>query len=161
MPLLNPGERVLLQEPTENGAGRDGVLFLTNLRVLFEGEAKRGLVTSLVRGKAYVTIFESHLLQVTNVHRDKPLIGRATLRVEAHGRGHVFRVHDADAWSSAIITARGSAPRPQAQAPVTVNVAMPAQQGPQVYLHCRHCGSLVTPSSAGPALHCSSCGAAL
>lgn len=172
MPLLGPGESTLLIEPTASGTGRDGILTLTSWRVVFEGEAKQGLVTQIVRGKRLVTLVDLRLDQLSNVHRDKPLLGRASLRIDALGHSYSFRVRDADAWANTIMRARQSIPAPYPSpysapyggppAPVIVNVAAPTAAPPQTYLHCRHCGALQpTSGPSGQALHCTSCGATL
>ena len=168
MPLLGPGEATILSEPTESGAGRDGVLTLTSWRVVFEGEAKQGLVTQIVRGKRLVTLVDIRLDQLSNVHRDKPLLGRPTLRIEGLGKNFTFRVRDADHWTNAIMSARQNIPAPYASpygthaAPVIVNVAAPQAATPQTYLHCRHCGALQpTGGPGGQSVHCTSCGARL
>lgn len=164
MPLLGPGERILFSEATESASGRDGNLILTSHRLIFEGRLRQGLIQEAVRGKKLATLMELQLGQLSNVHRDKPLIGRATLRVEALGKSHVFRVGDADAWVSAISQARQGAPTPGAPgAPVIVNVnaAAAPQQPIQAYLQCRFCGALAPAGSLGPGMRCPSCGAAL
>lgn len=168
MPLLGPGETPILTEPTESGAGRGGVLTLTSWRVVFEGEAKQGLVTQIVRGRRLVTLVDLRLDQLSNVHRDKPLLGRAALRIDALGHSYSFRVRDADAWASAIMRARQSAPSPYTSpygghaAPVIVNVTAPHAAAPQAFLHCRYCGAIQPIGGpAGQAVHCTSCGATL
>ena len=172
MPLLGPGEVIILTEQTVSGSGRDGVLTLTSWRVIFEGEAKQGLVTQIIRGKKLVTLVDLRLDQLSNVHRDKPLLGRASLRIDSLGHSYSFRVQDADAWASAIMRARQSIPAPYPSpygpqyggqvAPVIVNVAAPQAPPPQTFLHCRHCGALQpTGGPAGQSVHCTSCGATL
>lgn len=167
MPLLAPGEMVVLSERTESGSGRDGILTLTNIRIIFEARKQRGLIAQAVRGEQLVTLLDLALTQLSNVHRDKPLLGRATLRIEAGGGSYGFHVGDAEAWANTIRSAHQQAPRPHAYgygAPVVVNVnqaAPPPPPPPETYLHCTHCGSLVRPGAAGPALHCTSCGARL
>jgi hypothetical protein len=164
VPLLGPGERILFSEETESGSGRDGILVLSSHRLIFEGRLQQGFIREAVRGKKVATLMDLQLAQLSNVHRDKPLIGRASLRVEALGKSHVFRVRDADAWVSAISPARQYAPTPGAPgAPVIVNVNTVAapQQPVQAFLHCRFCGALMPAGSAGPGMRCSSCGAAL
>ena len=166
MPLLGPGETTVLSERTESGSGRDGILTLTSWRIVFEGQKKQGLVTQLVRGEQLVTILDVRLDQLSNVHRDKPLVGRATLRIEAHGRSHTYKVRDAEAWANTIARARQSvpprgAPYGGAAAPVIVNVQAAQAPPPQSFLHCRYCGALNPAQNVGAGMRCSSCGAML
>lgn len=167
VPLLGPGETTIQSERTESGTGRDGVLTLTSWRLVFEGEAKQGLVTQIVRGKRLVTLVDVRLDQLSNVYRDKPLLGRATLRIDAFGRSHTFRVRDAEAWANTIARARQSVPPQGAPyagqgAPVVVNVqAAPPPPPPQTFLHCRYCGALNPAQNVGAGMRCTSCGATL
>jgi hypothetical protein len=157
--LLNPGERILLQEDTEV-EDRRGNLVLTDRRLVFEARRNQGLVHAAVRGHQYVALIDTLLLQISDVHVDRPLLGRPTLRVDRFGKGTTFRVRDAPAWSAWIIRARSQAPPTGGlqQGPVVVNVhAAPAVAPPAVYLHCTRCGTL----SVAGAMRCSSCGAAL
>jgi hypothetical protein len=163
VPLLGPGEVEVLSERTESGSGRDGVLTLTTQRLVFEGQKKQGLVTQLVRGEKLVALVDLRLDQISNVHRDKPLLGRASARIDALGHSYSFKVRDAEAWVAAIARTRQSVPpRGYPGAPVVVNVAAPAASAPiQAYLHCRFCGALAPAGSLGPGMRCPSCGAAL
>lgn len=167
MPLLGPGETTIFSEQTESGSGREGVLTLTSWRIVFEGEAKQGLVTQIVRGKRLVTVMDLRLDQLSNVHRDKPLLGRATLRIDALGRYHTFKVRDAEAWTNSIARARQSvssqgAPYAAQGASVVVNVqAAPPPPPPQTFLHCRYCGALNPAQNVGTGMRCTSCGATL
>jgi hypothetical protein len=105
-----------------------------------------------------------HLDQISNLHRDKPLLGRASIRIEALGQSHSFKVNDAEAWAGSIARARQSVPSrgyPGAVAPVIVNVNASAPSPPQAYLHCRFCGALAPAGSLGPGMKCPNCGAAL
>jgi hypothetical protein len=158
MVLLNRGERVLLEEPTQMG-DRDGKLILTDWRLIFEGRRNLGLIHSAVRGPQYVALLDSHLGQLSDVHTDKPLFGRPTLRVDQFGKSHTFKVRDAGAWAASIIQARGHAPQAgfQSPGPVVVNLHTPQAAAPQVYLHCTHCGTLNRSGGS----RCGSCGAAL
>jgi hypothetical protein len=167
MPLLGPGEATVLSERTESGTGREGVLTLTTMRLVFEGKRKQGVVHQLVRGEQLVALVDLHLDQVSNVHRDKPLLGRASVRIDALGHSYSFKVRDAEAWANAIARARQSVP-PRSYpggyrgAPVVVNVQAAAAPPPmQAYLHCRFCGALAPAGSLGPGMRCPSCGAAL
>jgi len=166
MPLLGPGEATLLSERTETGSGRDGILTLTSWRIVFEGQKKQGLVTQLVRGEQLITLVDLRLDQLSNVHRDKPLIGRATLRVDALGHSHTFRVRDAEAWANTIARARQGVP-PRGipyggpAAPVIVNVQAAQAPPPQSFLHCRYCGALNPAQNVGSGMRCTNCGAAL
>jgi hypothetical protein len=163
MPLLGPGESAIISERTESGAGRDGVLTLTTQRLVFEAKRKQGLVHQLVRGEQLVALVDLQLDQISNVHRDKPLLGRASVRIDALGHSYSFKVHDAEAWANAIARARQSVPpRGYPGAPVVVNVQAAAAPPPmQAYLHCRFCGALAPAGSLGPGMRCPSCGAAL
>jgi hypothetical protein len=158
MVLLYPGEHVILEEPTEMG-DRDGKLILTDRRIIFEGRLNQGLIHAAVRGHQYVAMIDSPLVQLSDVHTDKPLLGRATLRIDQFGRSHTFKVRDAGVWAARIVHARSMAPHPGAQgpAPVVVNLQAPQPSAPQVYLHCTHCGTLNRSGGS----RCQSCGAAL
>lgn len=166
MPLLQPGEAILRSERAESGKGRDGSLFLTNRRIIFEGSAADGVVRKMIRGERTVTLLDLQLVQLSNVHGDKPLFGRSVLRIEAAGQNFSFKVGDADAWHAAVMRAHQGAalppPPPGYGAPVVVNVqTAPPQQTPvQSFLHCTHCGSLM-PSVSTKGMRCSNCGAAL
>jgi hypothetical protein len=163
MPLLGPGESALLTERTESGSGRDGVLTLTTSRLVFEAKRKQGLVHQLVRGEQLATLVDLRLDQISNIHRDKPLLGRASLRVDALGKSFRFLVRDAEVWMSGIAQARQRVPPTgYPGAPVIVNVQAAAPQAPvQAFLHCRFCGALAPAGSLGPGMRCPSCGAAL
>ena len=169
MPLLSAGEAVVLQEPCAMG-DRSGTLFLTNLRVVFEGKKSQGLVHQLVRGAQTVALMDIPLWQVSDVHADKPLIGRASLRIDAMGRSYRFGVRDATHWRSAIGNARALIPHPGSPVgglgqPVVVNVQ--AAQSPPAMQHtierqtvkvrCRFCGNLGDESIG----KCPNCGAVL
>lgn len=165
MPMLGPGEAMVQSESAESESGRGGMLYLTSQRIIFEGAKHDGIIKQAVRGVRMATLLDVQLAHISNVHSDKPLIGRATLRVEAGGKAHIFKVRDADQWVGAVSRTRQTAPAPSpyglaAHQPVIVNVhqaaAAPAAP-PQVYLHCRYCGTLGTPGGK----HCANCGAAL
>jgi hypothetical protein len=153
MVLLGQGERIIARSvatKVSSKGSRDGILILTNHRLVFEGRAQQGLVTGLVRGPKAVTLLDARLDQLSNVHVDKPLIGRAILRVEFGGAGHRFGGVDAGAWASSIRNARVNAPSSQYGVPsqVVVNVQAPVYSPPappppppQVFLHCQYCGS--------------------
>lgn len=166
MPLLQPGEVVVQSERAESGKGRDGTLILTNRRVVFEGVAVQNIVRTLVRGERTVTLLDLHLSQLSNIHADRPLIGRSRLRLESGGQNFSFKVRDADAWHAAVMKAYQRAapptPPPAYGPPVVVNVqaSAPVPSPVQSYLHCTHCGSLM-PSNSTKGMRCSNCGAAL
>jgi len=163
--LLLPGEqtisRVLATEVDRTGS-HPGYLTLTNLRLTFEGQ---------VHGRM-TTLLDIRLGYVYNVHIDRSLLGKSLLRVEALGISHEYRGVDAAQWATMIATAKSAAPvlpvppprpatsptaAPSNSGQIVVNVQAPASPGPTVFLHCRHCGSLMP---AGH-VHCTNCGATL
>jgi hypothetical protein len=167
MPLLSPGESVVLTERTETDGGDVGNLTLTNLRFVFEARKQQSVIQAAERGEQLQTLLNLNVAAISNAFRDKPLIGRATLRIEAGGTSYTFKVKDAASWLAGIQKAHQTPTRTGASSAsgptVAVNLTQsaPSVAPPQVYLHCTHCGSLVTPSAAGPAVRCSNCGAVL
>jgi hypothetical protein len=159
--LLQPGEVVRHTETVDmvdEDGRQQGTLFLTNQRVVFEGNVQQGIL----EGRVPVTILDSDLSAVSNAMVRNPMIGRPTLRVETRQGQYSFKTPDASRWVQAIADAKRKAvappPPPSSTSgpPLVVQVHQPSP-APTVYLHCTHCGSL---SGAG-AVRCASCGAAL
>jgi len=168
--ILHPGEHGIASEPVEGVAGPSvsrGRLYLTNLRLVFEG-----MVPEQVPGGGYEllgpsttwvprTLLDLPLVHITNIVGVPGSNNRHTLRVEAGPYAYSFLTPRAHEWVQTIYLAREKAPAPISpgaamQAPVVVHVQQtPAQ--PSVFLHCKHCGSLCAAGS----VHCISCGAAL
>lgn len=171
MALLGPGETEILTENTKTAGGKSGKLILTSQRLIFEAEKEQGTLAKAMHGARYVTLMDSQLSQISNVHLDKPLLGRPALRVEGP-KSITFRVRDPEAWSASIAKARQSfSPRYGGPAPagqpviVQVNQAPPAPPAEAtktierqvVKIRCRYCGNLGD-EIAGK---CSKCGAGL
>lgn len=170
--LLGHGERVLAQAPIEIASdGRLGTIFVTDRRVLVEGDRVAGTLHGVLRGHEVVTIFESRLDQVTNANVGRQLFGRPLLTVETGA----YHLSMKCSMAPEIVAALGDArvryvpppppPPPfaahagsSAASPVVVNVhGAPAPPPPAVYLHCRHCGNLNPPGIP----RCATCGAGL
>jgi hypothetical protein len=160
--ILQPGERAIASERVETvvgATGQAGHLYLTNVRIVFEGFFHESGVGWVPR-----TLLDLHLAHVSNVVAVPGRRNRNVLRVEA-GRGYVYTFVTANAanWVGSILQAKQGAPQlpaspgpSTAPVPVVVNVQQTPSQ-PTVYLHCRHCGSL----AAAGSVHCTSCGATL
>jgi hypothetical protein len=158
IPLLIPGESVVLIERTETDCGHVGNLTLTNLRFVFEARKQQSVLQVAEKGEQLHTQLNLRVAAISNAFRDKPLIGRATPRIEAGTASYTFKVKDAASWLAELQRALQTPARmgiPAAAVP-TVSVSLtqsaPPVASPQVYLHCTHCGSRVTPSAAGPLL---------
>lgn len=159
--LLQPGEKLIASHTADGffgGAKFPGMLHLSNQRLVFEAgvwEAGVGWTTR--------TLADLPLWQVTNVTVSAGQKAGMVLRIETgRGTGYNFTTPHAQNWMHAISQARSQSapppPPPRAAPPpppapqVVVNLPQP-----QVYLHCRHCGSL---NQSGKE-RCASCGAAL
>lgn len=160
--ILQEGERGITYESVEILYGQTwvpGNLQLTNCRLVFEGQFFEAGV-----GTAPRTLLDLQLGFITNAVALPGRHGVGTLRIEA-GRGYIytFRTSNAAGWVDAIVKAKSEGPRiPPPVSPsaskeqIIVNVQQ-APAPPTVFLHCRHCGSLVAAGS----VHCTSCGASL
>jgi hypothetical protein len=159
--ILQAGERTIASEPVESLVGpalQNGYLYLTNVRLVFEGLFWEGQIGWIPR-----TLLELYVHQISNAIAAPGKGTRQTLRIEA-GRGYVYTFTSLNAayWVNSIVKAKAAAPAAPAaaatggQVPVIVNVQQPPSQ-PTVFLHCKHCGSL----SAAGSMHCTSCGATL
>jgi hypothetical protein len=123
---------------------RQGLLLLTNHRLLFEGRMSEGLMTQALRGPRMATMLDVPLRQVSNAHVDRRPIGRPCLRVGLQGHGHTFRVGGAAAWYIAIAAAKqqpaSGTPWGGPPAPVVVQIQspppLPAPLPPLVRLRC-------------------------
>ncbi|HXW67222.1 MAG TPA: zinc finger Ran-binding domain-containing protein [Thermoplasmata archaeon] len=154
--LLRPGERAIATEVVDaddDGEDLPGVLYLTNLRLVFEGTVGGNLLSPGTPR----TLLDVDLEQVSNVVMTDPAIGRPRLNVETErgANAFTFKTRSAAAWVHSITSARSarlSAPRAPA-----AGATAPSPSAPAVYLHCTHCGTL---NPAGRT-RCASCGAAL
>jgi hypothetical protein len=166
--FLNQGELVVFQGQVERVDGRSGTLTLTNMRLLFEGQAAQGLVSAALHGPKTVLMLDAPLWQISHARVDRRLIGRPVLVVQGSKGSHEFKTDQADHWYAAIGQARSQVTHPQYAPPTTgfggppvvVNVhaaQAPPPPPPMVFLHCRFCGQLNHPGSG----RCGSCGATL
>ncbi len=159
--ILQSGEQMLGREAMDGiwqGVLQPGILHLTNRRLVFEGSVWEAGV-----GWVPKTIVDLALIRITNITTSADPKGIPVMRIEA-GPGWAYsfkspRVpHWADSirnWSSHAVSQIPPPPPPVAGPPsggVVVNVPQP-----QVFLHCRHCGTL----NPAATLRCSSCGASL
>jgi hypothetical protein len=152
--LMNAGEAVLKQGPVVrvNPQGnRDGVLTVTNQRVVFEAHVPEG-----PQGQPIVrTTIDAPLHRLRNAEVVKPTLGRARLELELPQQRALFETSEAEAWLGVVTQARASAPAP-------VPGTAPGHPGggggaPAVMLRCRYCGSLNPPTVT----KCASCGAGI
>ncbi len=140
---------------------RDGLLFLTTHRLLFEGRMTDGRLTQALRGPRLSTLLDVPLRQISNAHVDPRLIGRPTLRVDLQGHARSFRVVDAASWYSSISVAKRQAGPPSSwpgqPSPVVVHVQTPPAPPPPpatVRARCPYCKT-VYDEAVG---NCPSCG---
>ncbi|MCI4330691.1 MAG: hypothetical protein L3K19_02445 [Thermoplasmata archaeon] len=155
--LLNGGEAVLKTGPVTrvNPQGnRDGVLTVTNQRVVFEARVPEG-----PQGQPIVrTTIDAPLHRLKNALTIKPTLGRARLELELPQQRALFETPEAEVWLGVITQARAAAPPPPAGAGGGPGRAGGGGGGaPAVMLRCRYCGTLNPPTVT----KCSSCGAAI
>jgi hypothetical protein len=170
--ILHPGEQRIAGENVEANAAppfQPGTLYLTNLRLVFEGlyqeQPPGGLLDNLFSGPppglVPRTLLDLPLAYISNVVAVPGRGNRHVLRIESGQYPYTFVTPNAQNWAHSIIEARSRAPRPitptsPGHAPVVVNVQQTPSQ-PSVFLYCKHCGTL----NAAGHVHCTSCGAAL
>ena len=151
MVLLNSGESIVRQGPVVriNPQGeREGVLTLTDRRLLFEAHVPEG-----PQGQPIVrTTIDAPLRRIKNagIVPGKEAGGR--LEIELPQQRALFRVPDANGWLQAIVQARANAPAPPAGGQGGPAAAPAA---PSVMLRCRYCGLLNSPTVG----KCTGCGA--
>lgn len=159
--LLQQGERFIASHTADGyfgGARFSGQLHLTNQRLVFEAAVWEPGVGWTTR-----TLADLHLGQISNLTVSSGQKAGMILRVEAGSRGaYNFTTPHAQNWMHAISRARSESvpppppprdvPPPPPPPQLVVNVPQP-----QVFLHCRHCGTL----NQGGKERCTSCGAAL
>ena len=162
MVLLNPREAIVKQATVHriNPQGtREGVLTLTNFRLVFEAHIPQGpLGGGVVR-----TTIDAPLGRIRNATLSKPALGRARLEIELPQQVGVFQTDDAEGWLQAILEARSTAPADPGG--MGGSGGRPGPGGPRwggggggapaVVLRCRYCGTLNPPT----ATKCTSCGA--
>jgi hypothetical protein len=159
--LLHPGEAVLRSEYAIllEGEGSPavprtaGVLYLSNLRCVFEVQASRGVVRNLVRGRPTVTMLDAPLGLLRNVTVLRPRLGRPRLHLEVPRAQLTFDVLAPDAWHAAIGEACHALPSPHAPPPVATHTI----ERQVVKVRCRFCGTLNDEVDR----RCASCGASL
>ena len=156
--LLGHGEVVLRSAYAVAASGEEangapagaGVLYLTNLRIVFESPASRGRLGRRKPGET-VTQFEVSLHGLRNVSVRRVRLARPRLVLEvAHGRPS-FDVLEPDAWTSTIAQAKRALPPPTGTgATLTIERQV-------VKVRCRFCGTLGNEVDG----RCPSCGAPL
>jgi hypothetical protein len=156
--LLGPGEQQQLTEITTSG-DLEGRLVLTNQRLLFETRINRGFLHSALRDPEYRVQFEAHLQTIIDVHTDKSLFGRPSLRIDLQGKTRTFHVRDPTGWMRWLIRSKAAlgpyappgAGFPNAgavpNAPVVVNVYSASQATQSRPLRCFACGNFSPPGT--------------
>ncbi|MGD0256601.1 MAG: hypothetical protein ABSB90_01800 [Thermoplasmata archaeon] len=152
--ILRSEYAVLLEGQASGAVPRStGVLYLTNLRCVYETHPSRGIVRNLVRGRHAVTVLDAPIAAVHNVSVLRPRLGRVRLHLEVPRARLTFDVLDPEAWRGAIAEARQTLPP---AAPATV-VATHTIERQVVKVRCRFCGTLANEVDG----RCPACGAAL
>jgi hypothetical protein len=156
--LLDPGEAIVKQGPVTrvNPQGnREGVLTVTNLRVVFEAHVPDG-----PQGQPIVrTTIDAPLHRLRNALLVKPTLGRARLELELPAQRALFETAEAESWLAVVTQARSSAPPPAPGAGAGAGGGRGGGGGgaPAVMLRCRYCGTLNPPTVT----KCTSCGAGI
>lgn len=149
--LLRSAYAVLEAEHRPQGVRGPGVLYLTNLRLVFEAPSSDGLVRDLFRGRETRRVLESSLHAVTDVTvRRARLGGKSLLVVELAGARPAFDVLDPESWAGAIAHAKRALPPPTAGGSMVIERQV-------VKVRCRYCGNLGNEVDG----RCSFCGAGL
>lgn len=154
--LLESGESILKQGPVTrvNPQGnREGVLTVTNQRVVFEAHVPEG-----PQGQPIVrTTIDAPLHRLRNAETVKPTLGRARLELELPQQRALFETPEADAWLAVVTQARAAAPPPPPGGGGGRGPGRGGPAAPAVMLRCRYCGSLNPPTVT----KCASCGAGI
>lgn len=158
--LLGPGESVLrsayaVASPGDRSEGPPsgpGVLYVTNLRVVFEAPVGRRKISRRSVGETEVQL-DAGLLDVRNVGVRRGRIGRPRLVLELHRGRPTFDVLEPEAWVGEIAQARRALPA--AHGPGGIPVHLIERQ--VVKVRCRFCGRLGNELDG----RCPSCGAPL
>jgi len=129
-----------------------GVLYVTNLRVIFEGRTSRRGLRPRPSGETE-TQLDASLHELRNVTVRRPRVGRPKLVLEmSHGRPS-FDVLEPDNWTGTIAQAKRSLPPP----PGSQGIAVHTIERQVVKVRCRFCGALGNEVDG----RCPSCGAPL
>ena len=158
--LLGPGESVLrsayaVASPGDGSAGPPsgpGVLYVTNLRVVFEAPVGRRKLSRRAVGETEVQL-ETGLLEVRNVGVRRGRIGRPRLVLELHRGRPSFDVLEPEAWVGEIAQARRALPTAHTAAGGSFHLI----ERQVVKVRCRFCGMLGNELDG----RCPSCGAPL
>lgn len=148
--LLRSAYAVIESGHRPGGVRGPGVLYLTNLRVVFEAPVSSGLVRDFVRGRETRLVFDGALHDLENVHVRRGRLTSPRLVVSAANIHPSFDVLDPDAWAGAIAQARRALPPPA----IPVAAVIERQV---VKVRCRFCGNLGNEVDG----RCPTCGAAL
>lgn len=150
--LLRSAYAVLEPEHRPQGVRGPGVLYLTNLRLIFEAPSSSGLVRDLLRGRETRRVLESSLSALSDVHvRRGRLGGKNWLVVELARSRPAFDVLEPDAWAAAIAQAKRALP------PLHETGGATVIERQVVKVRCRYCGNLGNEIDG----RCSFCGAGL
>ncbi|HYA54914.1 MAG TPA: hypothetical protein VEG42_04855 [Thermoplasmata archaeon] len=144
--VADPGDR------SERPPRGPGVLYVTNLRVVFEARrSRRGIARrSLSETETHL---DAPLSEIRNVTVRRARVGRPRLVIElAHGRP-TFDVLEPDGWTASIAQAKRAMPPPSGPSWQTVHTI----ERQVVKVRCRFCGSLGNEVEG----RCPSCGAPL
>lgn len=149
--LLRSAYAVLGADHRPEGVRGPGVLYLTNLRILFEAPISAGLVRNLVRGRDTHRVVESPLSSVADVGVRRSRLGaKAWLVVELANSRPAFDVLEPEEWAAAIAQAKRALPAPGTGATTVIERQV-------VKVRCRYCGNLANEVDG----RCPYCGAGL
>ncbi|MGA7923470.1 MAG: hypothetical protein WCA77_05795 [Thermoplasmata archaeon] len=162
--LLHPGEKVLrTAHAVREGEGPryEGVLYLTNFRLLFETHVSKGFL----RGREPLIPLEVPLEHLENLSLGRTRLGRPRLVIHTRVMNDVLDVLDPEAWMHAIADAKVQLPSRVPGVP-TVVVNVPTSppfdsartiERQVIKVRCRHCGGLYNEVDG----RCPNCGAPL
>lgn len=160
--LLDHGESVLRSAyaVAEGGDAADGpsgpgVLYVTNLRVVFESPVKGRRGGRRSHGETEIQ-FEASLHELRNVSVRRPRLGRPRLVLELPRSRPSFDVLEPEAWAGTIAQARRASPAPIRPGGPTVHLVERIERQ-VVKVRCRYCGALGNEVDG----RCPSCGAPL
>lgn len=148
--LLRSAYAVIESNHRPTGVRGPGVLYLTNLRILFEAPVSSGLVRDIVRGRETRLVFDGPLHDLEDVHVRQGRIASPRLVVTTPSARPSFDVLDPEGWVTAIAQARRALPPPGAAVTAVIERQV-------VKVRCRYCGNLGNEVDG----RCPTCGAAL
>ncbi|HLN52024.1 MAG TPA: hypothetical protein VK455_08260 [Thermoplasmata archaeon] len=157
--LLGHGENVLRSAYAVSDGGEGsvppkgpGVLYVTNLRVVFETPMARGIIGRRPAGATELRLVASlHELRNVSVHRGR--IGRPRLVLDLPHARPSFDVLEPEAWVGTIAQAKRALPAPSSYGGGPVHTI----ERQVIKVRCRFCGALGNEVDG----RCPSCGAPL